>query len=398
MLTLLLQCQYAETLQINHNKRLKPNENAHVACFLSIMRLHIEMFTCIKQPHFFTEQFTLLLANLIFYRIGPYNCVVKKVSQEKKPFLQCSDCGSTRIVYDEGSGEHVCANCGYVIGAAEFNRGPEWKAFTPREKAKRRRVGAPAVFSRYDKGLSTVISLERDASGHPISPEVKRQMWRLRRWQTRSRMHASKSRNLMQAMNELDRLSEKLNIPSSIQETAALIYRKALNRDLVRGRSIAGVVAAALYAACRLTKTPKTLKEIAETSLRGEKEISKDYRIIVRELDIKMPIDEPLDYVSRIADKAGISGETQGLAVRLIHEAQKKTHYFWQRPFRTSSCGSILGLQTKKRENNTGKACSSRKHNWGHYKESKKATRQRSKPGSLIIIANFLFEQRNMHC
>lgn len=246
------------------------------------------------------------------------------MSQKKKLVLRCPDCGSTNIVYDEEAGEYICANCGLVISDATLYRGPEWRAFTPEEKAKKRRVGAPTAYSRYDKGLSTIIRLERDASGRPLSPEVKRQMWRLRRWQTRSRMHASKDRNLMQAMNELERLSEKLYIPSSVQETAAVIYRKALDRDLVRGRSIAGIVAAALYAACRFTKTPKTLKEIVETSLRDEKEISREYRMLVRRLDIKMPIEEPLHYVSKIAEKAGISGEAEGLAVRIIREAQTR--------------------------------------------------------------------------
>ena len=45
------------------------------------------------------------------------------------------------------------------------------------------------------------------------------------------------------------RLSDKLAIPSAIKERAAVIYRKALEQGLVRGRSIAAIAAAALYAA-----------------------------------------------------------------------------------------------------------------------------------------------------
>jgi len=125
-------------------------------------------------------------------------------------------------------------------------------------------------------------------------------------------------------MNELQRLSEKLHIPSSVQEMAAVIYRKALNKDLIRGRSIAAIVAGSLYAACRFTKTPRTLKEITKASLRNQKEISRAYRLIVQNLEMKMPIDNPLDYVTKIAEKAGVSSDVEGLAIKIIRDAKNK--------------------------------------------------------------------------
>ena len=148
-------------------------------------------------------------------------------------------------------GELVCGNCGLVIEENALDRGAEWGAFTNQEKESRERVGVPTRYYQSDKGLSTVILVDRDAFGRPLSPEVRRQMWRLRRWQIRSSFGASKYRNLSQAMDELQRLSEKLHIPSSVREMAAVIYRKALDKDLIRGRCIAAIVAGALYAACR---------------------------------------------------------------------------------------------------------------------------------------------------
>ncbi len=102
------------------------------------------------------------------------------------------------------------------------------------------------------------------------------------------------------------------------------MYRKALNKDLVRGRCIAAIVAAALYAACRFTKIPRTLKEVAEASVRDKGELARCYRLLIQTLDIQMPPDDPLDYVSKIAEKAWIPGETQGIAVKIIHEARRK--------------------------------------------------------------------------
>jgi len=238
--------------------------------------------------------------------------------------IRCPECGSPHVVLDREMGELVCGECGVVIAEDMLSQSPEWRAFTPEEKRAKRRAGAPTDYARYDKGLPTTISVDKDAFGRPLSPEVRRQMWRLRKWHIRSQMHASESRNLMHAMNELERLSDKLHIPSSIRSRAAVIYRKALDEGLVRGRSIAAIVAGALYVACRLGKIPKSLKEVAEASTRDEKEVARSYILLVRRLRLRMPIHDPLNYISQIAEKAGLSGKIQGLAVRILQKAQRK--------------------------------------------------------------------------
>jgi len=113
-------------------------------------------------------------------------------------------------------------------------------------------------------------------------------------------------------------------MPSSVHDMAAIIYRKTLNEGLVRGRSIEGMVAGALYAAIRFTKLPRTLKEIAEASQRTQKEIARSYSVIIRNLKMRMPINDPTDYVTKVAEKAKVSSEVEGLAIKLIVEAKKK--------------------------------------------------------------------------
>ena len=100
--------------------------------------------------------------------------------------------------------------------------------------------------------------------------------------------------------------------------------RKALDKGLVRGRSIAAIAAAALYAACRASGTPRSLREIAEASFVDRKEVARCYRLLLRELDFQMPIADPLTYVSKIAEKNGISGKTQGAAIAILREARRK--------------------------------------------------------------------------
>ena len=250
----------------------------------------------------------------------------KKVARSQQTLRdKCPECASVNLIHNYDTGETVCGDCGLVLYGQIMDKGPEWRAFTQEEKASRSRVGMPTSYSVHDKGLSTAISqVDRDAFGRKLPLSTRLLMWRLRKWQIRSRAHSSVDRNLAQAMAELDRLSDRVYIPRPIKEKAAVIYRKALDKSLVRGRSIAAITAAAAYAACRGSGTPRALHEIAEASLVDKKDVARCYRLLLRELDMHMPIAHPLTYVSKIAERTGISGKTQGIAIQILREARNK--------------------------------------------------------------------------
>jgi transcription initiation factor TFIIB len=250
----------------------------------------------------------------------------KKVARSQQTLRdKCPECGSANLIHDYDTGETVCGDCGLVLYGRMMDKGPEWRAFTQEEKASRSRVGMPTSYSVHDKGLSTAISqVDRDAFGRKLPLSTRLLMWRLRKWQIRSRAHSSVDRNLAQAMAELDRLSDRVYIPRPIKEKAAVIYRKALDKSLVRGRSIASITAAAVYAACRGSGAPRALHEIAEASLVDKKDVARCYRLLLRELDMHMPIADSLTYVSKIAERTGISGKAQGIAIRILREARDK--------------------------------------------------------------------------
>ena len=120
----------------------------------------------------------------------------------------CPECQSKNLVHDYDSGETICGDCGLVLYETMLDKGPEWRAFTQQEKTSRSRVGMPTSYSIHDKGLSTTISqVDRDAFGRKLPLSTRLQMWRLRKWQIRSRVHSSIDRNLSQAMSELERLA-----------------------------------------------------------------------------------------------------------------------------------------------------------------------------------------------
>jgi transcription initiation factor TFIIB len=236
---------------------------------------------------------------------------------------RCPECGGDVFVTDPETGEVVCRRCGLVLQEEVLDQKPEWRAFTPEERRAKARAGAPTSLKQFDKGLSTTFQPYKDVYGRSLPTKARLKMMRLRKWNIRSRMHSSAERNLSQAMNELTRLTDKLHIPPDVAEHAALIYRRALDKGLVRGRSIKSIAAAALYAACRLTRTPRSLKEISDTSTRRRKEISRCYRLVQRELELTMPVDEPTKFVARIASRTGLSQKTQNTAIDLLHKAKK---------------------------------------------------------------------------
>src|SRR5487761_1828153 len=166
---------------------------------------------------------------------------------------KCPRCGKTSMVLDENTGEQVCTNCGYVASEKIVSEGPEWRNFTKEQGDENRsRVGTPSTLARDDMGLSTVIGLEnRDVSGRALQASMKATVERLRTWDKRSRVHPSLDRNLRQAFSELERLAQKINAGNAVVEKAAYIYRKAVEKKLVRGRSISEMIAASLYAALR---------------------------------------------------------------------------------------------------------------------------------------------------
>jgi transcription initiation factor TFIIB len=207
--------------------------------------------------------------------------LVKKEKQTVEEIVQCPECGSNHLSKDYSRAELVCRNCGLVLDEDIIDHGPEWRAFDSEQREKRARTGAPMSYTIHDKGLSTVIGWKnRDSYGKSIPTKNRAQIFRLRKWARRIRISNATERNLATAFSELDRMASGMGLPRSVRETAAMIYRKAALKKLVRGRSIEGVTTAALYAACRQCHVPRTLDEISNIAHISRKDIGRTYRYV----------------------------------------------------------------------------------------------------------------------
>ncbi|MFB0560108.1 MAG: transcription initiation factor IIB [Candidatus Lokiarchaeia archaeon] len=249
---------------------------------------------------------------------------LEKEEREDSIFY-CSECNNGVLIRDYARAELICKNCGLVIKDHLIDTGPEWRVFNQEQREKRMRVGGPSSYTMHDKGLSTVIDWRnKDSHGKDLTPRKRAQIYRLRRWQRRIRISDPTERNLAYALSEVSRMSSNLGLSQNIREETAIIYRKAVERRLIRGRSIEGVAAAALYASCRKCKVPRTLDEIAEISRVGKKEIGRSYRFIAIELEIEIPPVNPMDYIPRISNSLNLSGSVQKKAIELMQKAHKK--------------------------------------------------------------------------
>ena len=236
---------------------------------------------------------------------------------------RCPACNKPSLVIDENTGEKVCSTCGVVISENRESGGPEWRTFA-NDGGSKSRVGSGTSITIHDMGLSTMISpVNIDATGKPLSSTMKKSIDRLRTWNSRSQVNSSSDKNLRQALSEMGKLKDKLSLTDAVIEKAAYTYRKANEKKLVKGRSVNGLVAACIYAACRDAETPRTLDDVADGINVRRKDVARCYRLIFRELDLKVPIADPVNGVARIASEAGLGEKTKRKAIALLNKAKK---------------------------------------------------------------------------
>ena len=242
--------------------------------------------------------------------------------------LICSICGSNQIITDAESGETICSNCGQVLLDKILETQPEPQNFPESYGSNNRsRTGMSTSLARHDMGLSTIIGrTDRDASGQKIDPLMRSTMERLKTWDMRTQTHTPTDRNLKQAFFQLGVLKDKLGLSDTVVEKTAYIYRKAQQRMLIRGRTISGILSAAICISCRELGTPRTLKDISVGSNVRLKEVARSYRLLCFELDLKIPIVDPMKCVSRVANKAKLNEKTKRQAAEIMNNViQRET-------------------------------------------------------------------------
>ena len=249
-------------------------------------------------------------------------CVLVKVQKILNDRLTCSNCHKSLFVTDEVNGEVICSCCGHVLSENTEFRGTERKLVdSPLDTT---RTGPGISPKMYDMGLSTVIGTKnKDSLGNPLAAKSAHTFKRLRKWDNRSRIEgAASNENLRLALMELDKVKAKLGLSNTIIERASIFYRKAVDRKLIRGRTVKGMAAACLYASCRDLEHNRTLTEISKEFDIGRKEISRAYRILYRELGFTVIIADPVKSIRKIGSRLKLSESSIRKAIHIFHVAQ----------------------------------------------------------------------------
>jgi transcription initiation factor TFIIB len=210
---------------------------------------------------------------------------------------------------DPVTGEVICIGCGAVVSDKMTDTSPVWSVFGNNELKSRSGIGMPMSLAIHDLGLYTVIGRNnKDFSGKTIADaSIRSVIKRIRTWDYRTQTRTSKGQSRKYAFRQLNSLKEKLALPSPVVEKAAYIYRKAQKNEIIRGRTTTGAMAACVYIACRETIVPRTFDEVAKVSNIRRKEMWKAYRTIVLELDLKIPLIDPVRCLIKLANKTGVN-------------------------------------------------------------------------------------------
>jgi transcription initiation factor TFIIB len=261
------------------------------------------------------------------------NCSMTKEQKDKRENVEsCSY--QTKIITDYESGETICSNCGMVISDRIRPDRLEWhnseqngRIYGSAAKATRQHTGPPSSLANYDKGLYTVIGkTDFDVNGRQLDPLVRYSMHKIRIHDVRTQS-TFRDRNRKKAFTELDKLKNKLGLSDAIIEKTAYVYRKAEKRGIIRGRTISSILAASLYITCREVEVPKTLKEIAKASNIRLKTLSKDYRLLLTELDLKVPNNDLMHCVFKVGNTLQMTEKTKRRAIELADLINKKDEH-----------------------------------------------------------------------
>jgi transcription initiation factor TFIIB len=228
----------------------------------------------------------------------------------------CQECGSSSLIFDDFRGEVICSSCGIVADSNVVDTGPEWRAYDSYERQSKSRIGKPISLTN-QQGLSTVISTSHyDSFGSSLSNVAQYKYRRLARINDQSQSKIA--RNLKNALIEIKRIKSHLGLSEAIAETSASIYRKALKKNLIRGRSVIAISSSSVYLACRQNRSPITLKEIADVSSLETKELGRYVRILMRNLNLANVRLEPQRLISSLGQKLDLTMPTIKQALSLF--------------------------------------------------------------------------------
>jgi len=248
--------------------------------------------------------------------------VVQYYSSDYDVKCHLDTCKTYPVVTDSDRGEVLCGGCGLVLVQNMADTSHESHGYSQEEYMTLTRTGPATSLTMHDRGLSTVIGSNKDSSGNALSSKTKFEFNRLRTWDQRSKSRQTSS--LSKAFTLLHGMKTKLGISDNVVENAAYIYRKAVSARLTRGRTMASLVSAALYAACRENSIPRTLDDIAEAGNVERRILSRDLRTIIKKLGLNLNQYDTASFITKISNNLNLKEKTKRDALEILKKCEDK--------------------------------------------------------------------------
>ncbi len=208
----------------------------------------------------------------------------------------CPECKGS-IIRDSFRGETICEQCGLIHGEKVIDLANFDKILhTPGE-----------IRNKVHSGPFHKLFIATPSHNTKINSDESKNYNFRRATKLDNQFGKSKGKNLLVAISELNRMSDILHLPSYVKAQAMIFYRKALKKNITRGRSTAGMICACLYYVCRLYRLPISFKELMDNASINKGLVKKTYSVLVRTLKLKSIPFDPSILVARYINELKLS-------------------------------------------------------------------------------------------
>ncbi|CDW73110.1 transcription initiation factor iib [Stylonychia lemnae] len=175
---------------------------------------------------------------------------------------RCDECKKAELVTNHVEGTIVCQNCGLVQQQRIIDDSSEWRTFSSETSsggANPSRVGG-----RLNPYLSNY-GIDTRVTGNNASE--------IQKWSDRSSLNA-KDKLISKGLRAIKDYAQMLNMKEGTINMACDIYKEIEDKEILRGKSVNGKVAGAIYYASRKNNQPRSLKKILATMQVNFKELN----------------------------------------------------------------------------------------------------------------------------
>lgn len=235
--------------------------------------------------------------------------LAERMTVVQKKVTVCREC-TGELLFDPDSGEQICAGCGIV---SEPSYAPYYPSSLNHDINEE-----PESKMAYNLQLHTLIGSDKtDANGRHI--RLSSEFDQLRRLNSSTISRDSKISNEMKALNEINHITQSLGLSAIVGKEAQDVYHKGLTNGVIRGKSIANMAAACILIASKTVGASCTSEDIERIAPQVNGRMSRRYyRLLIREMNLKVATTNPASYLSGIAGKAGLSVRVERKALEIL--------------------------------------------------------------------------------